>query len=55
MEEDIVNLLVEFADKHNLGGEDGYFSDVEDKVKRSDDIKNELPDLVSNLYKCFQP
>lgn len=55
MEEDIIDLLVNFANKHNLGGDDSYFSDVEDKISQSDEVKQELPDLVSELYKCFQP
>ena len=55
MEEDILDLLIDFANKHNLSGEDNYFTDVEDKINNSETIKKELPELVIELYQCFQP
>lgn len=55
MEEEIIDLLDEFGKKHNLEGEEGYYLDVEERIKRSDSVKAELPDLVAKLYECFQP
>lgn len=55
MEEDIIDLLIKFSDKHHLSGEDNYFSDVEERIQNSGDIQSELPDLVTKIYECFQP